>query len=183
MEPNSDENPKLPTKKIDPSPIVDPNVRHHEISSMSRKFLSGRAFEPPQDFDSVISFRPQYFFFYGSLMDPMQLRNVLYLEEPPILQPATITGWEIKMWDKYPALVFNHITHGMAYEVRKEEHVKYLTDYETEVYRVKGCMIKLAGGRELPGKTFIWNAGQELLKEGSFDLKEWQMEQLEKSLP
>jgi hypothetical protein len=77
-----------------------------------------------------------------------QLRNVLYLEEPPILQPATITGWEIKMWDQYHALVFkvNHITHGMAYEVRKEEHVKYLTDYETEVYRVEGCMIKLADG-------------------------------------
>ena len=44
----------------------------------------------------------------------------------------------------------------------------------------KGCMIKLADGRELGGKTFFWNAGKELMKEGNFDLKDWQIEQLEK---
>jgi hypothetical protein len=74
----------------------------------------------------------------------------------------------------------NNITHGMAYEVQKEEHVEYLMYCETEAYRVKGCMIKLADGREMGGKTFIWNAEKELLKEGNFDLKDWQMEQLEK---
>jgi gamma-glutamyl AIG2-like cyclotransferase len=115
-------------------------------------------------------------------MDLTQLRNVIYLEEAPILQPASIRGRKIMMWDQYPALVFkvNHNTYRMAYEVQKEEHVKYLTDYKTDVYKVKGYMITLADGRELPGKTFIWNAERELLKEGSFDLKDWQMEQLEK---
>jgi hypothetical protein len=47
----------------------------------------------------------------------------------------------------------------MAYEVQKEEQIEYLMRYETDAYRVKGCKIKLADGRELAGKTFIWNAG------------------------
>jgi hypothetical protein len=82
----------------------------------------------------------------------------------------------------YPSLIFkvNATTYGMAYEVQKEEHVEYLMRYETDAYKVKGCKIKLADGRELAGKTFIWNAGKEALKEGNFDLKDWQMEQLEK---
>jgi hypothetical protein len=68
----------------------------------------------------------------------------------------------------------------MAYEVQKKEHLEYLTRYETEAYKVKGCIIKFADGRELGGKTFIWNAGKELLKEGTFNLRDWQMDQLEK---
>lgn len=88
------------------------------------------------------------------------------------------------MWGQYPALIFkpevNNITYGMAYEVQKEEEVEYLKHYEIEVYRVKGCIIKLVDGREVIGKTFIWNAEKELLKEGKFNLKDWQMEQLDK---
>jgi hypothetical protein len=83
----------------------------------------------------------------------------------------------------YPALVFkvNNITQGVAYQVQTEEHVERLKYYETDSYRVKGCLIKLADdGTEVPGKTFIWNAGKEELKEGKFSLKDWQMEQLEK---
>jgi hypothetical protein len=86
------------------------------------------------------------------------------------------------LWVEYPALIFkmNNITYGMAYEVFKSEHVEYLARYETEFYKVKGCMNKLADGREVAGKTFIWNAGKELLKEGSFNLRDWRMKQLEK---
>jgi hypothetical protein len=109
-------------------------------------------------------------------MDPQELRKVL--------QPASIVGYEVMLWGQYPALVFkaDNITHGMAYEVQKEEHVEYLKRYETEVYRVRGSMIKLADGREVVGKTFVWNAEKELLKRGNFNLKDWHLEQLEKEL-
>jgi hypothetical protein len=89
----------------------------------------------------------------------------------------------MKMWGPYPALVFkpNNITHGLAYEVRTEEDVEKLKYYETDAYRVKGCLIKFGDdGREVPGKTFVWNKGKEELKEGTFSLRDWQMEQLEK---
>lgn len=182
MEPNNDEN-KNPSTNKNRASAKETNLidRDPRQSLMSRKFQSGRAFEPPPDRDNFIGFRPQYFFFYGSLMDAKQLRKVLQLDETPTLQPASIVGWDIMLWGQYPALVFkaNTITHGMAYEVQKEEYVESLMRYETDAYRVKGCKIKLADGRELGGKTFIWNAGKESLKEGTFDLKDWQLEQLE----
>jgi gamma-glutamylcyclotransferase (GGCT)/AIG2-like uncharacterized protein YtfP len=144
MEPNNDENQKPSTK-------VDQIAGDQNLSSMSRKFLSGRAFEPPQVFDNFTGFSPQYFFLYGSLMDPRQLRKVLHLEETPVLQSASIIGWVIMMWGQYPALVLkvNNVTCGMAYEVQKEAHIEYLMHYEMEVYKVKGCMIKLADRREV----------------------------------
>ncbi|RDL41347.1 uncharacterized protein BP5553_01326 [Venustampulla echinocandica] len=183
MEPHNDENKKSSTNMNGPSTKVANDSDDEELSLINRKFLiSGRAFQPPPDYDTFLGFRPQYFFFYGSLMDARQLRKVLQLEETPVLQSASITGWDIMMWGQYPALIFkpNNITHGMAFEVQKGVHVEYLTCYESETYRLKGCRIKLADGRELPGKTFIWNGANELLKEGTSDLKDWQMEQLEK---
>ena len=183
MDPNDDENKKPSANRNRPSAedakLIDGDPK---LSLINRKFLSGRVFEPPLDRDNFLGFRPQFFFFYGSLMDAGQLRRVLQLQETPVLQSASIVGWDIMLWGQYPALVFkiNNTTHGMAYEVQKKEHIEYLTRYETEAYRVKGCMIKLADGRELSGKTFIWNAGKELLKEGNFSLRDWQMDQLEK---
>jgi hypothetical protein len=161
---------------------ADPTDGDQKLSLINRKFLSGRAFEPLPDRDNFVGFRPQYFIFYGSVMYAWQLRKVLQLQETPVLQSASIVGWDIMMWGQYPALILkvNNITHGMAYEVQKEEHVEYLKHYETEAYSVKGCVIKLADGRELAGKTFIWNAEKELLKEGNFNLKDWKMDQLEK---
>ncbi|RDW59553.1 hypothetical protein BP6252_12640 [Coleophoma cylindrospora] len=153
-----------------------------KLSLIDRKFLKGEAFVPPSDRDNFVGFRPHYIFLYGTLMDPMQLRKVLQLENTPTFQPATIVGWKIMLWGHYPALVFNpgNVIHGMAYEVQKELHIEYLKYYETEVYKIKGCTIKFNNGTEVPGKTFIYNGDKSLLKEGSFDLKDWQMKQLEK---
>lgn len=60
----------------------------------------------------------------------------------------------------------------MAYEVQKESDMEYLKYYETEAYKVKGWKIKLGKGTEVPGETFIYNKDKNLLKEGSFDLKD-----------
>jgi gamma-glutamylcyclotransferase (GGCT)/AIG2-like uncharacterized protein YtfP len=127
-----------------------------------------------------------HIFLYGTLMDPEQLRKVLQLEHTPSLQPATTVNWKIMLWGQYPALVFKpgNITHGMAYEVQKESqmesHLDLLKTYETEAYKVQGCVIKFGNGRETMGKTFVYNGDENLLKEGSFDLKDWQMEQLDR---
>jgi hypothetical protein len=109
---------------------------------------------------------------------------VLRLKDTPALQPASISGWKIKLWGPYPALVVKpgNVIHGMAYEVQKAAHVEDLKYYETEVYRVEGCNIELANGAEVQGETFVYNGEESLLKEGIFDLKDWQMEQLEKSI-
>lgn len=57
MEPNNNENKKPSTNKYSPS-TEDADPVHRD-----------QAFEPPLDRDNFLGFRPQYFFFYGSLMD------------------------------------------------------------------------------------------------------------------
>jgi hypothetical protein len=103
----------------------------------------------------------------------------------PVLQAGTISGYTTLLWGRYPALIpsssnINAITHGMAYEVRKEEHLELLRKYETDAYVVTGCRIHLVDEKEVDGRTFIWNAGTEELKEGGFDPNDWEMEEVER---
>lgn len=49
-----------------------------------------------------------YMFFYGTLMDPSTLQWVVELPSPPVLRPATVTGFAVKMWGVYPVLVREH---------------------------------------------------------------------------
>ncbi|THH27239.1 hypothetical protein EUX98_g6949 [Antrodiella citrinella] len=48
---------------------------------------------------------PCLLFFYGTLSLPHVLQRVLGLNEAPILLPASIKGFSIKMWGPYPALI------------------------------------------------------------------------------
>ena len=151
---------------------------------MARSFVKGGALVFPPDRDNFIGFRPHYIFLYGTLMDPEQLQKVLRLKSRPTLQPASIVGWKIRLWGQYPALVNkpgNNI-HGKAYNVEKVSHMECLKYYETDAYMIKECNIILDNGTEVPGETFIFNGDKSLLKDGSFDLKDWQIEQLEEKL-
>lgn len=71
--------------------------------------------------------------------------------------------------------------HGMAYEVQSSEEADRLQVYETDNYGPWACMIKLRDGRNVGGKVFKWRVDKALLKEGSFDLKDWQMRDLDES--
>ena len=115
-------------------------------------------------------------------MDPKTLAKVLRLPIRPTCYPAKIIGYSCKLWGSYPALVDNPpgaIVHGVAYEVQSPEEVTCLQAYETDNYRPRGCLIEFEDGREVAGKAFVWNADKSLLKEGVFDLKNWQMEKLD----
>ena len=122
---------------------------------------------------------PVYYFFYGSLMDDRKLTQVLRLDSPPVLKPAFIIGFSIKMWGPYPALIAGppgNVVNGMAYEVRQEDHVKRLAYYETDAYRCAPCLIRPgSGGGLIFGKTFLWANGpnHEDLSPGSFDIEAW----------
>ncbi|KAJ5616167.1 hypothetical protein N7537_001281 [Penicillium hordei] len=48
----------------------------------------------------------EYCFFYGTLMDPHTLCQVLKSSErPPIMRRARVIGFEIKLWGPYTALL------------------------------------------------------------------------------
>lgn len=151
---------------------------------MDRKFLScgangGWKGDPDHDYHA---FRKEYYFFYGSLMDASTLAKVLQLSSLPMLYPAKIVGYSCKLWGPYPALVdgpTGAIVDGMAYEVQSSQEAERLQVYESDNYDPRGCMITFQDGRKVGGKVFKWSENKALLKEGSFDLKDWQMRNLE----
>ena len=136
---------------------------------------TGRAFK---DYEPE-SWKPIPHFFYGTLMDEGQLTSVLNLTSPPILRPALIVGYSIKMWGPFPTLVEGppgNIISGMVYEVQSEADEKKLAHYESSAYRSAPCSIRPAGGgEEIYGKTFVWarDPNDQNLSPGIFDLEEW----------
>lgn len=126
--------------------------------------------------------RKELYFFYGSLTDPTQLQRVLGLtERPRDLKPAEIVGYHIKMWGPYPALLDGpprNVVKGMAYEVEGWGNKDKLAHYETNNYKEHRCIIRLQGGGRISGTTFEWSEDVDDLKDGSFDLNDWQMAHL-----
>ncbi|CAG7915908.1 unnamed protein product [Penicillium olsonii] len=96
-------------------------------SAMVRKFMQANAStDPPRPTllpagdDSAANSWPQdpirdeYCFFYGTLMDPDTLCKVLGLSRPPpLMRPARIIGYQIKLWGPYPALLDDKPLHQL----------------------------------------------------------------------
>lgn len=127
------------------------------------------------------------YFVYGSLMDSTTLQSVIKAREPPLLRPATISGYHLKMWGRYPALLTTSpllVVHGMAFEIGNFEDVdrirERLQNYEGQNYRPLGCLVQFKDdGERVRANTFEWVGDQSELKEGVFDLKDYQMRNLE----
>lgn len=158
-------------------------IANLQPSKMARKFLTA---EPLSEGDlnrPYNTFRKEHYFFYGTLMDPGTLAKVLNLRDRPKLLPARVIGYRCMLWGPYPALLDSPgtVVEGMAYEVQTPEEVERLQAYETNHYERAACLIQLRDGKRVIGRTFRWSGIEEELKEGAFDLKDWQMNNLERS--
>jgi gamma-glutamylcyclotransferase (GGCT)/AIG2-like uncharacterized protein YtfP len=124
-------------------------------------------------------FQPCHMFFYGSLMDPEVIQAVLGLPEIPIVSPATLSGFTVRMWGIYPALVADRpgqVT-GCIWEVNDEDHFNSLAAYETEAYTWVRCEARLDDGSILEHcRTFCWagSPGSKELEDGAFDFERYQ---------
>lgn len=122
------------------------------------------------------------YFFYGTLMDPATLQRVSVLPERPRLRPAYIKSYCTKLCGPYPALLngpSGSIVRGMSYELDGQEKKAILAAYEeTGNYKEVSCVIVLDNGTEVRGKTLMWAGNMSALREGSFDLKDWQMRRI-----
>ncbi|OJJ33316.1 hypothetical protein ASPWEDRAFT_174726 [Aspergillus wentii DTO 134E9] len=132
--------------------------------------------EVPQPFQS------QYYFLYGSLMDQSTLARVIKRPHRPELIPARIVRYRLKLWGAYPALLDGSedaVVIGMAYEVRSLSEQRYLEAYESDYYVNSPCVIELEGGKAVVGRTFKWAVDQSLLRDGAFDLRDWQLDSID----
>ena len=128
------------------------------------------------------SWHEKFYFFYGTLMDLSTLARVLEHCGRPETYAAFITGYSMKLWGQYPALVDEDTDQriaGRAYRVTSKKEADRLAVYETSMYRVDRCTIYFEDGSQAAGVTFIWDLDSSLLKEGTFDLKDWLMQRKE----
>ncbi|KAH7084451.1 hypothetical protein FB567DRAFT_570579 [Paraphoma chrysanthemicola] len=139
---------------------------------------------PPSQPQNPKPFHPCYLFFYGTLQDPDLLQHLLRAPSAPTLVPATLSGYEVKMWGMYPVLVPRSVSgstkvDGVLWYCGKEEEFDRLAAYETSAYTwcECDCEVKVAGGRDfIKGvRVFIWGGvvGSSELEEGSFNFVRW----------
>ncbi|KAB8215790.1 hypothetical protein BDV33DRAFT_8408 [Aspergillus novoparasiticus] len=87
-------------------------------------------------------------------MDPDTLCKVLGSSKPPpMMRPARIICYEIKLWGPYPALLDKplHPVDGMVCGLLSPTQLDRLAAYETDKYRLKSCLINVLnndGGTE-----------------------------------
>ncbi|ORY67473.1 uncharacterized protein BCR38DRAFT_337534 [Pseudomassariella vexata] len=123
--------------------------------------------------------RPRYFFFYGSLMDPEVYQTVTNSADPPVMQKGWITGFRMKMWGIYPALVpeaGSKIT-GTFCMVNSHDHFMDLQEYETGNYTPFECTIFTEGADQLddsPTEGWAGSPASKELEGGVFDFERYQ---------
>ncbi|KAI0529949.1 hypothetical protein GGR58DRAFT_518840 [Xylaria digitata] len=97
---------------------------------------------------------PVWYFFYGTLADPVVLGRLLGVE--PSYKDATVHRGILKTWGgKYKALVNipGKIVHGNAFLVQDQAQEEALRCYETKKYEVVTCELNI-GGNKVKGLTF-----------------------------
>ncbi|EAW14348.1 gamma-glutamylcyclotransferase family protein [Aspergillus clavatus NRRL 1] len=144
---------------------------------------------PPEDLQSKISpfvlkmrsAPPQtgLYFFYGTLMDPKILADILDLDHEPKLRPAKVVGYACKLWGQYPAMVDgpqDATVEGAVYNVQTVKDGEKLAAYETNHYQTKACLIEYMDSQEPVddlGHTFMFVGDSRDLTEGTFNLQTW----------
>lgn len=173
---------QMPPPPPPPPPAAPRSKLRIRTAPRKKFFLSA----PPQHRDPA----PEgIYFFYGSLLDPEMLVEILGLDKSPELRPAYIEGFDSKLWGQYPALIpcsdaspksDRRIIEGAAYRVRSSEDAEKLAKYESRYYMPSPCEIKYVdhdkktrGPIAEKGFVFVFVGDRRDLDEGSFDLQTW----------
>nr|POE77918.1 non-canonical non-ribosomal peptide synthetase fub8 [Quercus suber] len=165
-----------------PPPPVPPR-KPHEKSSIALKVRQappGWAFKGRVEDFKYDPLTPPVglYFFYGTLQDPGILSEILDLPTPPVLRPAWIVGYRMRLWGQYAAVVngAQTVVRGTAFEVTTEDHAAKIAIYETSNYWPAPCYIStIEGGEESQsdGYVFKFCGNSNDLSDGEFDLDQW----------
>ena len=152
-------NKDLSADSIHPTLGLESTLPQHRLSSDLRSNTDTLPHPKSSNRPVLQDEYPVWYFFYGTLADPVLLTRLLLVPEaePCTLVPASISGGVIKTWQgKYKALVDGASTdhvHGSAFKVTSREREDALLIYETERYEVARCCISMASGT-VQGLTF-----------------------------
>ncbi|KAK6537984.1 hypothetical protein TWF694_010876 [Orbilia ellipsospora] len=131
------------------------------------------------------TFEPFLLFLYDALSLPMMLKHILDLPDDPVLLPASLPGYVIRMHGIDSALVpdeplsegaeSQRTVGGAAYLVRRREHRDILVAHEMkENYRIGEVRIRVTlegSGEEVERRAmaFLWDGDVKELAEEDFD--------------
>ncbi|EZF29936.1 hypothetical protein TMEN_2888 [Trichophyton mentagrophytes] len=121
------------------------------------------------------------YFFYGTLMDPTLLVQLLHLDKLPDLRPASIKGYKFKLWGPYPALLDDEhddsaVIEGAVYNVESVEHAHALANYETKNYTTGTTTAYYSDGQQPETDQvtiYVFAGNRSDLSEGDFNLQRW----------
>src|ERR1700753_2579389 len=121
-------------------------------------------------------FKPSYFFFYGSSMDPEVLQYVLGLSELPVVQKSYVKGFMVKMMGTYPVFMptDGQQVNGTISFVGSVDCFAKLSEYETDAYITCSLSIYRMDGEVIPdGQAFSWASDPESsdFENSEFDLE------------
>ncbi|KAF2459392.1 hypothetical protein BDY21DRAFT_338129 [Lineolata rhizophorae] len=131
-----------------------------------RKDLGGLWLTNPSEVHS--EFKPEYYFFYGTMRDPITIMRILALKRYPVVDHACIFGFKVKMWQRFRALIDGQKSDevsGVAYEVKDQQQLWRLRYYEPDEYETESVLICFGDGRRVSGKTFKYVADPKLLRD------------------
>ncbi|KAK6357327.1 hypothetical protein TWF718_001640 [Orbilia javanica] len=124
------------------------------------------------------NFKPSLLFCYGIDKTPSFLKRILRLREDPILTPAEIIGYRLKLWGPHPALVSCEdstpenpsIVKGVTYRVTTEAQLQRLKTYQGTNYIIEPLAIyeissETGEKAEKQGGAFVWNSLPHLLRD------------------
>lgn len=173
---------KVPSQSIipyesSPSPYIE------KVASAQPNYLlnmPATSFKPE-------TYKPTWYFFYGTLARPDTLRHILGLQTSPAMRKAQVEGYSLAMWGQYRALIDGpqrNIVRGSAFLVATQDEDR-LAYYETNAYEIAPCVITFtddAEPRSTRGNTFIYAGDASAIQAGRFDRSLWE-KQMGISLP
>lgn len=176
--------PPPPPKPENPQSKISPFVQ--KLRSASPNYFYQAPSPSPSPLVDLFDAPTGPYFFYGTLIDPSILREVLGLDPAEAeqrkadfdLRPAHIIGYECKLWGQYPALLDapGSVVDGAVFRVRTLQEGERLAAYETGNYHTVPCRIRYTDGKEPEddiGYVFQFVGDHRELSEGKFDLRVW----------
>ncbi len=115
---------------------------------------------PTESADTTQALRAGYpapYFLYSNLESPALVQTILALDQLPTSQLATVSGYELKDWNRGQALVASTDTatvEGRVYLVASEEVVELLADHYGFAFEAVSCRITYQNGQNVDGNVF-----------------------------